>query len=125
MGFAALSPSYDSKIPYSAAFDSVLNVRFPLIARDAHRNSHAAADAQRREALLGVTLLHFVEQGHQNARARCADRMTERDRAAIDVDPVGVPAEVAVDRAGLRRERLVGLDEVEILGRPPGFLQRQ
>src|SRR5436190_5747301 len=125
MGFAALSPSDDSKIPYSAAFDPVLNVCLALIARDAHRNSHAAADAQRREALFGVTLLHFVEQRDENARARCADRMTERDGTAIDVDLIGVPAEVAVDGAGLRREGLVGLDEVEILGRPAGFLQGQ
>src|SRR5947208_15460421 len=86
-----------------------------LASFDAHVNSHAAADAQRRQALLGVTFLHFVEQRHENARARRADRVAERDGAAIDVDPVGVPAEVAVDGAGLRRERLVGLDEVEIL----------
>src|SRR5947208_7174509 len=86
-----------------------------LASFDAHRNSHAAADAQRRQALLGVTLVHFVEQRDQNARARCTDRMAERDGAAIDVDPVGVPAEVPIDRAGLRGERLVGLNEIEIL----------
>src|SRR5437763_2321958 len=99
MGFAALSPSY--MFVRSAAFD-------------AHRNSHAAADAQRREALLHAALLHFVEQGHEDARPGCPDRMAQRDRAAIDIDPIGVPAEIAVDRASLRRESLVGLDEVEI-----------
>src|SRR5436853_4638812 len=56
------------------------------VARDAHRNPHAAADAQRRQALFGVALLHFVEQRHQNARAGRADRMSERNSAAIDVD---------------------------------------
>src|SRR5205085_6932134 len=110
MGFAALSPSY--MFVRSAAFD-------------AHRNSHAAADAQRREAFLCIALLHFVEQGHEDARAGRADRMPERDRTAIDVDPVGVPAEIAVDGASLRRESLVGFDEVEILGRPAGLLQRE
>ena len=40
-----------------------------------------------------------------------------RDRAAIDVDLVGVPAQVLVDRAGLRREGLVGLDQVEVVDR--------
>src|SRR3954469_2392986 len=108
MGFASLNPSY----VYSAA-------------RDAHRNSHAAADAQRRQALFGVTFLHFVEQRDENARAGRADRMTERDRAAIDVDPVGVPAEIPVNRAGLRGEGLVGLDQIEILGRPAGLLESQ
>ena len=37
-----------------------------------------------------------------------------RDRAAVDVDLAGVPAEVLVDRAGLRGEGLVGLDQVEV-----------
>src|SRR5580692_7934145 len=54
-----------------------------LIARDAHRNPHATADAQRGEAFLGVALLHLVKQGRQDARARRADRMANRDRAAI------------------------------------------
>src|SRR5208282_3028520 len=67
----------------------------------AHRNTHAAANAQRGEPLLGVALLHLVKQRHQNARAGRADRMAERDGAAIDVDLGGVPAEVLVDGAGL------------------------
>src|SRR5580692_7177505 len=104
MGFASPSPSCVSNA--LIARDSVLKVCRALVARDAHRNSHAAADAQRRKALLRVTLLHFVEQRHQNARARRADRMAERDRATIDVDPGGIPAEIMVDRAGLRGERL-------------------
>ena len=35
----------------------------------AHGNAHAAADAQRGEAFLGIALLHFVEQRHEHARA--------------------------------------------------------
>src|SRR5256885_5270167 len=45
------------------------------------------------------------------------------DRAAVDVDLAHVPAEVLVDGAGLRREGLVGLDEVEVAGPPAGLLQ--
>src|SRR5205085_6509267 len=74
---------------------------------DAHRDAHAAADAQRREALFGVALLHLEQQRGQHARAGRADRMPDRDRAAVDVDLVGIPAKVLVDRAGLRGERLV------------------
>src|SRR5437764_2767118 len=110
MGFAALSRSY--MFVRSAAFD-------------AHRNSHAAADAQRREAFLCIALLHFVEQGHEDARAGRADRMPERNRAAIDVNPVGIPAELAVDGASLCRDSYAGFDEIEILGRPAGRLQRE
>ena len=41
--------------------------------------------------------------------------MAERDRAAIDVDLVDIPAEILVDRASLRGKGLVGLDQVEIV----------
>src|SRR5262249_28090975 len=68
----------------------------------AHRNAHAAADAERGKAFLGVALLHLVQQRHQHARAGGADRMAERDRATVDVDLRRVPAEVLVDRASLR-----------------------
>jgi hypothetical protein len=34
-----------------------------------HRHTHATADAQRGEALLGVTAAHLVQQRHQDARA--------------------------------------------------------
>ena len=36
----------------------------------------------------------------------------------------GIPAEVLVDRAGLRGEGLVGLDQVEVADVPAGLLQR-
>src|SRR5229473_1217059 len=72
-----------------------------LAALHAHGDAHAAADAQRGEAFLGVAPRHLVEQRHQDAGAGCADRMPERDGAAIDVDLAGVPAEILVDRAGL------------------------
>src|SRR5690606_4893126 len=52
----------------------------------ADRDAHAAADAQGRQPLLRLALLHLVQQADQDARARGADRMTERDGAAIDID---------------------------------------
>src|ERR1043166_1753132 len=81
----------------------------------AHRDTHAAADAQRREPPLGVALLHLEQQGGEHARAGRADRMADRDRAAVDVDLGGIPTEVLVDRAGLRGKCLVRLDQVEIV----------
>src|SRR5450759_5189786 len=92
------------------------------VACNAHGDAHAAADAQSGEALLGIALLHFMQQRHQHARAGCADWMAERDRAAVDVDLGGIPAEVLVDRAGLRREGFIGLDQVEIADVPAGLL---
>src|SRR5437879_5988301 len=93
-------------------------------ALDAHGDAHAAADAERGQALLRAALLHLVEQGHQHARTRRADRMAERDGAAIDVDLGRIPAEILVDRAGLRGEGLVRLDQVEVLDLPAGLGER-
>ena len=43
-----------------------------------------------------------------------AERVADRDRAAVDVEPVEVDAEVLVRRHHLRRERLVDLDQVDV-----------
>src|ERR1041384_8437543 len=86
--------------------------RISASALDTHGDAHAAADAERREPLLGIALLHFMQQGHEHARARCADRVTDRNGAAVDVDLGGIPAEVLVDSAGLRRECPAGLDQL-------------
>src|SRR5262249_3629764 len=94
-----------------------------VLSLDAHCDAHAAANAQRAEALLDVALAHLVQQRHQHGGAGGADRMAERDRPAVDVDLGGIPAEVLVDRAGLRGESLVGLDQFEVLDLPAGFLE--
>ena len=91
---------------------------------DRHRDAHAAADAERREALLGVATRHLVQKRRQNARAGGADRVADGDGAAVDVDDRGVPAQVLVDRERLRGEGFVRLDEIEVLDRPAGLLQR-
>ena len=86
-----------------------------------HRNSHAPADAKRGETLLGVATRHFMQQRGQHPRARGADRMTERDGAAVDVDNSRVPAQVLVDRESLSGEGLVGFHELEVLDHQPAF----
>src|SRR5512147_3346042 len=90
-------------------------------------DAHAATDAKRRESLLRVASLHFVQQRDQHAAARSADRVTERDGTAVDVDLVLVgrlvQAEVLVHGTGLRRESLVEFHQVELLGLPAGLLE--
>src|SRR5687768_7361633 len=71
------------------------------VAGDAHGDAHAAADAERRQAFLGAAPLHLEEERAEDAGARGADRVPDGDGATIDVDDIGVPAEVLVDRAGL------------------------
>src|SRR5437868_5217225 len=79
----------------------------------AQSNAHAAADAQAGDALLRVAPAHLVQQGDEDAAAGSADRMADRDRPAVDVDLARVPAHLVVDGAGLGREGLVDLEEVE------------
>ena len=52
------------------------------------------------------------------------ERVPERDRAAVDVDPGRVEAELVDADERLRRERLVELDEVEVVDVEPGALER-
>src|SRR3974377_2121171 len=73
-------------------------------ALEAHGDPHATTDAQGGEALLGVALLHLVQQRHQDTRPRRTDRMAKCDRTTVDIDFAGIPAQVLVDRAGLGRE---------------------
>src|SRR5271155_4456937 len=82
-----------------------------LIALDAHRDAHSAADAQGRQTLVDAAPLHLVQQGYQDAGPRSADRMTESDGAAVYIHVLDVPAKILVDGARLSGESLVGLDQ--------------
>src|SRR6478609_7985001 len=53
---------------------------------DRERRRLAAADAERGDALLPAVLLQRAEQRDDDSRAARADRMAERDRAAVHVD---------------------------------------
>src|SRR3954469_5062120 len=50
-----------------------------------HRAAEAAADADAGDAALRVVALQRLEEVQDDARARGAHRMAERDRAAVDV----------------------------------------
>src|ERR1700759_3900214 len=60
--------------------------RSPLHTLDDRGGTHAAADAQRDQRGLFVAALEYVDHGAENPRPGCAERMAERDRAAVDVD---------------------------------------
>src|SRR3954447_19326427 len=101
-----------------AAASSMPPGKMLSLSLDGQCNAHATPDAQRGDALLGVAALHFVQQRHQDAAARRTNGVTDRDRAAIDVDLAGVPAHLVVDGAGLRGEGLVDLEQIEVLRLP-------
>src|SRR5262245_58452121 len=82
---------------------------------DRQRHRVPAAEAEPPDARLPARVLERGEQRAQHARAGRADRVAERRRAAPDVRPRGVEAELAADGDRRRRERLVDLVEVEAL----------
>src|SRR6266511_3208724 len=99
----------------------VMNLRSAL---DGERNAHPAADAQRRQAALGVALLHLVQQRHKDAGARSTDRMTDGDGTPVDIHDTGIPSHVLVDRDRLCGERFVRFDKIEIRDLPARFFER-
>src|ERR1051325_11520307 len=74
----------------------------------------AAAETERREAARGIAVDHGMQQCRENTRAASADRMAERNRAAVHVDAIPVPREALSVRQRLRGERFVRFDEIEV-----------
>ena len=74
----------------------------------------ADADAQRREPVTAAPPAQLVEERHDEPRAAHAERVAERDRAAVHVHALRVEPELADHREALRRERLVQLDEIDL-----------
>ncbi len=56
-----------------------------LLRSENRRDSLAAADARRSDGESAAVAAQFVHRGVGNARARCAERMSERDRTAVRV----------------------------------------
>ena len=84
----------------------------------------AAAAAQRGRADAAAATLELERQVQGDPGAGHADRVAERDRAAVDVDLVGVDAQLPGRGQADRGERLVDLDQVEVGGRDALLLRR-
>ena len=85
------------------------------------RHAHAAADAQRREAVAQVACLELVDQRAEDHRAGGAQRVAQRDRAAVHVDLLVRDAQVLHELEHDGGERLVDLEQVDVVersGRP-------
>src|SRR3954451_19621199 len=66
---------------------------------------------------------HLPYERGEQARARAAERMAERDRAAVHDQLLVRDAELARTGQRLRRERLVQLDQPDVVDRQIGALQ--
>src|SRR4051794_36037439 len=88
------------------------------------RRTHATADTHRHQPQPTAALPEFVNELRRELRASGAERMTERDRAAVHIHSFGIDPEILDDRDDLRRERLIELDHLHVLQRDAGALQR-
>src|ERR1700733_1915160 len=74
-----------------------------------------AADAHGLQAEGLVVELEAVEDGGGDPRPGHAERVAHRDGAAVHVQLVDVDAQLPVGRDDLGRERLVDLDQVDVV----------
>src|SRR3546814_6582823 len=87
---------------------------------DDDRRRHAAGGAHGDQAALQVTALQLVEHGADQDRASRADRMAERDRAAVDVDLVAVDLQIADELFDDDCECLIDFPQVDVVHRQIG-----
>src|SRR6202012_2978337 len=83
----------------------------------------AAALAHRLQAVAAASSLQLVEHGGEKLCPRCAQRMTECDRATVGVDLLGVGLDLLEPGQHDGRERLVDLYGVDVVNRQPGLLE--
>src|SRR5215218_10210469 len=84
----------------------------------------ADTDAEGRDPILAAAALQLADQGAGEAGAGAAERVAEGDRAAVDVEALLLDPELASAGEDLRGEGLAQLDQVELVDRQAGVLQR-
>ena len=65
-----------------------------------------------------MTSLEGIEERRQDSCPARTDRVTERNRASMDIDLGGIGPQFTNYRHGLSRERLVELDQVDVIQFP-------
>src|SRR5437588_1855304 len=84
---------------------------------------HPAALANRRQRIVSVAPLELVQRRQDEPRATRAQWVTKRDRATIDVQPIEADAKLFLPGQADRCERLVDLEQVNIVDRHARALQ--
>ena len=84
-----------------------------IFQREGH--AHAATDAQSRDAALGITLKHLVQERDGDACAGASDRMPERDGATIHIELVAIEIQHTIAGQYLSCERFVQFNQPETM----------
>ena len=77
------------------------------------REAETTADAERRESESCLSLLHFVDQRRRDPHAGAANRMAQRDRAAVDIQAFRIEVQFTITRDHLGGESFVQFDQID------------
>ncbi len=116
---SAIGPTRDS-----TRFSAKNGVAHTLLPDD--RAAHSHADAERGEPVAAVALAQCVRELRDQPHAGRGERVAARDRAAVRVEArvVRRDPELVAPRQHLHGERLVQLEDVDLVERQSGLLQR-
>ena len=87
---------------------------------DGDRRRFATADAQRGDTASPAACAQCMQQGGDDARAGCADRMTECAGAAVDVQACVIDADVVHRGHCHRGEGFVHFEQIDVIDTPAG-----
>src|ERR1700680_1513932 len=104
-----------SPLMNSSCADFVVVVVIVLGPFNDRRDALTDADAHGSKSALGAARFHGMQQRHHDACATASQRSTNRDRTTVDFDPLKRNFEFANAGDGLCSERLVHLDQVDVI----------
>src|SRR5436190_12873434 len=116
-----IDPRLSERGPPARA-DRRTGLRRGLGVLDDRRHPLADPDAQRGDAVAGAAPTHLPDQRGEETGTGAPERMSERDRATVYVQPLLVDTQLSGACQDLSGERLVDLDQVDVLERHPGVL---
>src|SRR6187455_3122458 len=95
-----------------------------LPALDQNGDTLSAADARACDSVFLLAGDELAAERQHEPRAGGAERMPERDGAAVDVCLLTIETEIFFHGEILRRERLVDFEQIDVLLRKPGFFEQ-
>src|SRR3989441_13082379 len=99
----------------ASAAESKPNSKSPLQPLDSERNTHSAADAQGRQSVAALPLLHFMRKRCHNSRPRASDGMAKGNGASIHVEFLRIDRQLAQAGEHLNSERLIHFYKFKLL----------
>src|SRR5437870_13771713 len=99
----------------SRAAESKANSKSASQSLDSERNTHSAADAQCRQSVAALPLLHFMRKRCHNSRPGASDGMAKSNGASIHVEFLRIDRQLVETGEHLSSERLIHFYKIKLL----------